>query len=135
MAHTRAPTRALSGWAGPADAVHQPWRLACIGPCAGRALRASPWNTVACGWPGVQAEGGAGAEAAIRERERQLLPVYHQVALQFAQVGPAALQRRRRCCAARRSGTPRQTRRSGCGHGLSAIWTPGLPLKPPALAS
>lgn len=42
-------------------------------------------------WPSFlrapQAEGGAGAEAAIRERERQLLPVYHQVAVQFAQVG------------------------------------------------
>jgi hypothetical protein len=37
----------------------------------------------------VQAEGGAGADAAIKARERQLLPVYHQVAIQFAQVGGA----------------------------------------------
>ena len=36
-----------------------------------------------------QAEGGPGAEAAIKARERQLAPVYHQVAIQFAQVGEA----------------------------------------------
>ena len=35
----------------------------------------------------AQAEGGPGAEAAIKARERQLAPVYHQVAIQFAQVG------------------------------------------------
>jgi hypothetical protein len=34
----------------------------------------------------LQADGSPGCEAAIRERERQLLPVYHQVAVQFAQV-------------------------------------------------
>ncbi|KAL4426359.1 hypothetical protein ABPG77_004653 [Micractinium sp. CCAP 211/92] len=41
----------------------------------------------------LKAEGGAGAEAAIRERERQLLPVYHQVAVQFAQMhdGPVRM--------------------------------------------
>ena len=36
--------------------------------------------------PCAQAEGGAGSAAAIKARERQLLPVYHQVAVQFAQV-------------------------------------------------
>lgn len=36
--------------------------------------------------PGLQAEGSPGADAAIKARERALLPVYHQVAIQFAQV-------------------------------------------------
>jgi acetyl-CoA carboxylase/biotin carboxylase 1 len=35
----------------------------------------------------LKAEGGPGSTAAIKARERQLLPVYHQVAVQFAQVG------------------------------------------------
>ncbi|PSC75189.1 acetyl-carboxylase 1-like [Micractinium conductrix] len=41
----------------------------------------------------LKAEGGPDAEAAIRDRERQLLPVYHQIALQFAQMhdGPVRM--------------------------------------------
>lgn len=42
----------------------------------------------------LKAEGSPGADVAIKERERQLLPVYHQVALQFAQMhdGPVRMK-------------------------------------------
>eukprot|EP00887_Chlorella_sp_A99_P005434 scaffold1.g5434.t1 len=42
---------------------------------------------------GLKAEGGPGAEAAVRAREKALLPIYHQVALQFAQMhdGPVRM--------------------------------------------
>jgi hypothetical protein len=45
----------------------------------------------------LKADGSPGCEAAIRERERQLLPVYHQVAVQFAQMhdGPARMLSKR----------------------------------------
>jgi acetyl-CoA carboxylase/biotin carboxylase 1 len=41
----------------------------------------------------VQAEGSPGADAAIKAREAALLPVYHQVAVQFAQMhdGPVRM--------------------------------------------
>jgi hypothetical protein len=42
----------------------------------------------------VQAEGSPGAESALRAREQALLPVYHQVALQFAQVHGGGAGRR-----------------------------------------
>ncbi|PRW58200.1 acetyl- carboxylase 1-like isoform A [Chlorella sorokiniana] len=41
----------------------------------------------------LKAEGSPGSDAAIKARERQLLPVYHQVAVQFAQMhdGPVRM--------------------------------------------
>ncbi len=41
----------------------------------------------------AQAEGGAGVEAAVKSREAALLPVYRQVAVQFAQMhdGPVRM--------------------------------------------
>lgn len=76
--------------------------------------------------PLLQAEGGPGCEAAVKAREKALLPVYHQVAVQFAQVrGVCGWGRRTgRGGAVRRLGTA-ALRSCGCR-------TPRLVSPPPA---